>query len=498
MRLKHFNFLLLCACSISIFSACTDLQVEEVDSIITEQEDGTFSGDPTALLESAYKDLGAFIDQAGVYSLYQHTSDEMIPPTRGTDWGDNGIWRTLHQHTWDATHAYVLSSWNILNERAYKCNQVLASNPSPQQEAEARFLRAFYTYQIMDLYGQVPFREVTDGVDVLPRVKSRSEAFDDVVADLEAALPELPSDITMTTKATKGAAYALLARLYLNKAVYKSATPEGPYTFDAADMNKVIEYADMVIAEGYALDADYFTTFSSSADKSVIFATAEGTPINRWMMTLHYDQNPSGWNGFTTLADFYNSFEGTDERLGSPATADGSAFSGIGRGFLVGTQVDDNGNVIANSRQGGIPLSFTPEISLAGAKTDEGIRVIKYHPADHGNYIFLRFADVWLMKAEAILRGGTATGGETALSMVNTLRNARGASSLASVSEEEMLAERGRELYWEAVRRMDLVRFGQFNSTWGEKSNTEAFRVLFPIPQQALDSNPNLAQNDGY
>ena len=115
MRLKHFNYIILCACSLFMFSACTDLAVEEVDSIISETESGTFTGDPTELLSSSYKDLGTFINQDGVYSLYQHTSDEMIPPTRGTDWGDNGIWRTLHQHTWDATHAFVSSSWNILN-----------------------------------------------------------------------------------------------------------------------------------------------------------------------------------------------------------------------------------------------------------------------------------------------------------------------------------------------------------------------------------------------
>ncbi|MGB0862343.1 MAG: RagB/SusD family nutrient uptake outer membrane protein [Saprospiraceae bacterium] len=497
MRLKYFNFTLLFACSIFMFSACTDLAVEEVDSIISENEDGTFSGDPTELLSSAYKDLSTFINQDGVYSLFQHTSDEMIPPTRGTDWGDNGIWRTLHQHTWDATHAYVLSSWNILNERAFKCNQILASNPSASEKAQAKFLRAFYTYQILDLYGKVPFRGVNEGVDVDPVVKTRAEALTDVIKDLNDAIPDLPSDVTNSTTATKGAAYALLARLYLNKPVYTASNPAGPYTFDAADMNKVIEYADLVTAEGYGLDTDYFNTFASSpANNPIIFASAEGTPQNRWYMTLHYDQNPSGWNGFTTLAEFYNSFEAGDARLGEAATPDGSGFSGIGTGFLKGEQKNDDGDVIANSRQGGIPLAFTEAIKLSGAQTDEGIRVIKYHPADAGNYIFLRYADVWLMKAEAIMRGGSSS--DDALSMVNTLRTARGASTLTALDEAAMLSERGRELYWEGNRRTDQVRFGQFSSTWGEKTNTDSYRVLFPIPQQAMDSNPNLTQNEGY
>lgn len=491
MKLANFKFVLLFACSFLLVTSCTDLAVEEVDSIINEDESGAFSGDPTELLASSYKDLGAITDQANIYSLFQHTSDEMIPPTRGTDWGDNGIWRTLHQHTWDATHQFVQNTWNQLNERAFRTNQILASNPSTEQEAEAKFMRAFFTYQIMDLFGQVPKRGVNEGVDVNPTVRTRSEAFADVIQDLEDAIPNLISDPSNTTRATKGAAYALLARMYLNKGVYT-----GTNAFDAADMNKVIEYCDLVTAEGYGIETDYFTTFSTNATNSVIFASAEGSPQNRYFMTLHYDQNPSGWNGFTTLAEFYDSFEETDVRRGIAPTPDGSDFSGLGRGFLLGDQVNDNGDPVLNSRQGNVQLSFTRDIKIAGARTDEGIRVVKYHPSDQGNYILLRYADVWLMKAEAIMRGGTSS--DDALTMVNTLRQARGASALGSLDEAAMLAERGRELYWEGIRRTDQVRFGTFTSTWAEKTNTEAHRVLFPIPQQALDSNPNLSQNDGY
>ena len=277
IKFGNFKLIYLFACGLFLVTSCTDLAVEEVDSIINEDASGTFSGDPTELLASSYKDLGAMTDQANIYSLFQHTSDEMIPPTRGTDWGDNGIWRTLHQHTWDATHAWVLNSWNQLNERAFRTNQILASSPSAAQEAEAKFLRAYYTYQVMDLFGQVPERGVNEGVDVNPTVKSRADAFAGVIADLEAALPNLSSDVTNTTQATKGAAYALLARMYLNKGVYT-----GTNAFDAADMNKVIEYADLVTAEGYGLESSYYTTFSTNAANSVIFTSAEGSPQNRW------------------------------------------------------------------------------------------------------------------------------------------------------------------------------------------------------------------------
>lgn len=481
-----------------LVSACTDLKVDEVDSVLLDTGDGSFvAGDAGALLLSAYKDLSAFTDQANIFSLYDHVSDEMIPPTRGVDWGDNGVWRTLHQHTWDPTHAYVLGSWNQLNSRSYKCNQILASNPTATQAAEAKFLRAFYRFHVMDLFGQVPDRGVNDGLKVNPKVYTRSEAFDLIVKDLEEALPALPTVGPSATNVTasKAAANALLARLYLNKAVYKAARPEGPYTFDAADMNKVIGYCDAVTADGYSLETEYFTNFSTNATKEIIFTSVDGSPQNRWFMTLHYDNDPSGWNGFATLADFYNKFEANDQRIGNYPPPNGSKFSGIGRGFLLGQQLKDDGTQITNTRNQK-PLAFTKDVPLSGAGTEKGIRVIKYHPSNAGKYIMLRYADVFLMKAEATFRGGSAS--KTALEQVNELRAIRGASTLPSLDAAKMLDERGRELYWEGIRRIDQVRFGTFDDTWQDKNVTEAFRVLYPVPQQALDSNPNLKQNEGY
>jgi len=497
--MKNFKFFLLPLIVLGIwgFQACTNLEVETTDSVLTPITGNTFAGDAGALLSSAYRNLNQFQDQDQVYSLTEHTTDEMIPPTRGTDWGDNGVWRTLHAHTWDATHNYILGSWNRLNGSIFLCNQVLASTmpaPTTQQIAEAKFLRAFYMFHVMDFWGKVPFRNISDGVDVNPRVLSRSEAFDFVEKDLTDALADLPAlspggDATLATKAS---ANALLAKLYLNKAVYKAANPAGPYTFDPADMTKVINHCDAVIAAGFTPDPDYFNIFKPTGTKETIF-TANGnggSPANRYHMTLHYDQ--SGWNGFTTLADFYNKFENGDQRKGKDGAKDGTANSGVGYGFLVGQQFTDSGTPITNSRDGK-PLVYTPDVPLAGANTAQGIRVIKYHAGSYGKYIFLRFADVWLMKAEAQLRSGG-----DALTTVNTLRTVRGAAPLGSINESSMLDERGRELYWEGWRRNDQIRFGTFDDAWSYKSVTDPTKVLFPIPQQALDSNPNLRQNDGY
>lgn len=476
-------------------AACTDLEVVEQDSVLSPATGGG-SSDPSALLSSAYEDLGTFTDQQNVYALYEHTTDELLPPTRGVDWGDNGVWRTLHAHTWDATHSMVLNTWNILHERAFKCTRILASNPSPEEAAEAKFLRAFYTFHAMDLYGQVPFKEATAEVGTIPSVLTRSQAYDFIENDLLEALPNLPVSGPDGTngKASRAAANNLLARLTLNKAVYKADSPEGPYKFEAADMTKVVEYCDAVEADGYSLEDNYFDNFSPDGTSEIIWVSPSGSAQNRIFMTLHYDQNPSGWNGFTTLAEFYDKFDPADQRIGNYPTPDGTEFSGIGRGFLIGQQYKDDASPIIDSRSQK-PLIFTTDVPLAGAATDKGIRVIKYHPGNQGNYVLMRFGETVVTKAEALLRGGNPG---DALALVNELRAKRGAPALGSLDEAAMLDERGRELYWEGLRRLDQVRFGTFASTWSEKTVTDAFRVLFPIPQQALDSNPNLAQNAGY
>src|SRR5690606_33554436 len=110
--------------------------------------------------------------------------------------------------------------------------------------------------------------------------------------------------------------------------------------------------------------------------------------------------------------------------------------------------------------------------------------------------IIFRYSDAHLMKAEAILRGGSS--GEDATALINELRAIRGASAFSSVDLPELLDERARELYTEGWRRNDMIRFGVFTDTWEFKENTEEFRVLYPIPATALVSNPNLVQNTGY
>ena len=477
-------------------------------------------------LAGVYNQLnGIATNQGDWYAMEEHSTDEMLGPTRGTDWDDFGTWRRLHLHTWDGTHNQVVATWNILNSGVFQAT-LLAETASGQTKAEAQFLRGFFATQVIDLYGQLPYRAAADGPDVIPSIKSRADGVTFILADLDAAIAALPSYTKATRdRATKEAAEFLEAKVYLNKAVFTNdpTHPAGPFTFAAADMNKVISLCD-AIASNSALKIspnywDNFTWNNGTASTELIFTRTHADGINvQWQtcMAFHYNQAPSGWNGFTTLSDFYNSFGAGDSRLGGyTAVPAYTAQMGSQAGFIVGQvqgpQSGTVGNAIVNlTDRSGNPLIFTPDVSLFFSTEAKGIRVVKY-PLDpttvnasgggnSGNdFVFFRFADARLMKAEAILRGGTATGGETPLSIVNGIRAIRGATALTTIDLPTLLAERGRELYYEAVRRDDMIRFGVFNAPVGQRPvASDPSRCIYPIPTIALSSNPNLKQNFGY
>jgi hypothetical protein len=258
---------------------------------------------------------------------------------------------------------------------------------------------------------------------------------------------------------------------------------------------------------------------------------------NRWWSTLHYNQytprNPqAGWNGFSTVADFYNSFGVNstptqtpadtllDQRIGGRFYDSCTNISGIRPGLLIGQQYNEN--KVALKDRKGAPLSFVttiaPDLKETGANLEvTGIRVIKYLPdysnnganysGTAGNWLMLfRYPDVVLMVAEAKMRAAAADNAG-ALTLVNEIRVARGASPLTAISlvntanlndPKTLLAERGRELYWEIGRRTDLIRFGVFLKPWAYKPSDDAKYLVFPIPSSALASNPNLKQNPNY
>jgi len=308
----------------------------------------------------------------------------------------------------------------------------------------------------------------------------------------------------------KAAANFLKAKVILNSERYTGSAP---------NYSAVISAVDAVEASGFALQSGYFQLFEPTANNETVLYGQIGIG-NRIWNGMHYNMvsadQGGGWNGFSTLAEFYDLFEGEsdsnylgdspDERRGwvpDATTANATTNHGIGYGFLVGQQYDKDG--VALTDRAGDPLIYSRDLSLYTSNEAQGIRVIKYHPYDGTGFnsfrsheTIFRFADAHLMRAEAMLRNGDSGG---ALAEVNELRVLRGATPFSSLSLDDMIDERGRELYVEFFRRNDLLRFGQFTKNWEFKDPAavgDANKNLFPIPLTALLSNPNLVQNPGY
>ena len=546
MKRYNLKYFLLTLAAVAGLSACTDLEIEETDSFISEGFQGL--QDPQSALDQLYAQVnGNLGDQANTFALNEVTTDAQLVPTRGADWGDNGRWRKLHQHEWGLEETDIITPFDQWNANQLLASQILdeRSNAPAGVAAQARFLRAWSMYVILDLYGQVPFRDTQLSSSEVPVVLSGAEAVTFILNDLDAAISGLPAKAAGSEdldEVGKAAARYLKAKVLLNRHIFENQLTGGGGAPAAADMQEVVNLVDAIAAEGYALQAGYFEIFESSTDTETIwFGTALSTG-NRIFNGLHYNSTGlggGGWNGFSTLAEFYDLFEGDpnqnryesdvesaqidgqEERrggvpnvgvdfTGAPGTSDNGGKedgSNVGYGFLVGQQYGLQGNELQD-RQGN-PLEFSRQFvdgngqpSLINNSERTGIRVMKYSPRFNGGFtnheILFRYADAHLMKAEAILRG--ASGGD-ALALVNELRTIRGAAPLGSLSEQDLLDERGRELYVEHWRRNDMIRFGQYTRDWEFKGSEQVgndTRKLFPIPLPQLLANPNLQQNPGY
>ncbi|PCJ98872.1 MAG: RagB/SusD family nutrient uptake outer membrane protein [Flavobacteriaceae bacterium] len=524
-------------------TACSDLEIEETDSFITEGFQGLENA--SSALEGLYGSIrGQLSDQANTYALREVTTDAQLIPTRGADWGDNGRWRKLHQHEWGLEESDILTPFQQWTSNQLLASQIMdeRSNAPASDALEARFLRAFSMWNSLDLFGQVPYRDTQLSSSELPVVLSGVEAVNFIIADLDICIAGLPSTAGGAgddlVSPSKSAARFLKAKMLLNKHIYENQLVEGTTgTASSSDMAEVISLVDQITADGFALQAGYFDLFLPTADNETIWYT-ETSVQNLIYAPLHVNSfglaGGGGWNGFSTLAEFYDLFEGDpninrvatdltlldgqeERRGGTPPeglpftgtsgqdSADGYEFgSNIGYGFLINQQYDLDGSKLQD-RQGD-DLQFKREFTDGtGAKNlinnneQTGVRIIKHNPRNGTgtqHKIQFRYADAHLMKAEAMLRSG---GDPTAL--VNELRILRGASALASVNEQELLDERGRELYTEGWRRNDLIRFGQYLRDWEFKGASEINnekRLLFPIPLPQVLANPNIVQNPGY
>ena len=437
---------------------------------------------------------------------------------------DEGAWNFsgdtdpvgLHQMAWTSTTQSVAGSYYRSMYVITLCNSIIreASDANigkrgftgadaeniKKYKAEARFLRAFNYWVLMDLFGSVPFADesVIVGSGVLPHQKSRAELFSYIESELIAIDPALSAPRTNEYgRIDRGADWALLARLYLNAGVY-TGTPR---------WSDAINYSSKVIGAGYTLHPNY---------KELMLADNNlNTDENIW--TIQYDGlYTQTYSGSTFLAH-------------APAgvTADSSGTNGswdclrmteqfvdkfptqdIRGQFWTSTQTKNLDVLLGAARNGYSSTKFRN-------KTRTGAPVINYDPTFASIDIpIFRLAEQYLIYAEAVARGGSSgsSSNATALGYLQQLavRGRPGdptAAASAVLTTDYILDERARELFWEGFRRTDLIRYNKFTTgayLWAWKGNVRTGTAvdskynLFPIPASDLSSNPNIVQNPGY
>ncbi len=439
----------------------------------------------------------------GVYDLNTFTTDEAIIPTRGGDWYDGGLWQRLYLHSWDVGEAPVKNAWNYLYKVVVMANQAivdLRDNPSWQQEARA--VRALYYYYLLDMFGNVPIVKSTDVAMADVEQSSREDVFRFITSELEEVAPDLPLERsnrpgTYYGRITRPVAWFILAKLYLNAPIYA-----GEEQWD-----EVVTYCDLVSSLGYDLEEEYQDNFAVYNEQSVenIFTIPMDKHLysaqNQYLFrSRHYDHAAA--IGFTG-------------ENGSSATLEVLSANGFGTlsqdprfdlNYWGGVPTDLEGNDIGleyKPQYVGLDVTGSPYEKVAGArmrKYEIDPNAMKDGKLMDNDWVIFRYADVLLMRAEALLHKDDMEG---ALTLVNAVRERAGASPFTSLTLEMLLQERLREFAWEGLRRQDMIRFGVYGKAWsfreslpGEESTH--YTNLFPIPADVRALNPKLKQNDGY
>ena len=533
-------------------AACTDLsepvddQVEPADFFKDDQQFISAMG-------NAYSNLGAVGGSGSPAQVNEVTTDELIVPTRGQDWSDGGFWYRLHTHTWGVDESTFDGFWNGYFGGVNNTNRLIFQFESALDEgtanaelvtpfvSELKALRAFYYFWLLDAFGNVPL--ITSFVDAPEQpsqpsqnfAEGRRMVFEFVEKELVDNLPNLSSD----TRATYGrmntyVAHMTLAKLYMNAEVY-TGTPR---------WNDALKYLDGIINSGvYTLADDYHSNFLVLNEGSpenifvVPYDKVFRSGFNLHQMTLHYgSQNTYNfqnqpWNGWSATQKLYESMIDPVQNPGPQGEVWGvmptDDDAGLERvtgtmderldNFLVGPQYTARGDRVMDSGvfsefdKNGEALTFVPTINdIQGVACRQcGARIGKYEFESgigsemSNDFVIFRYSDVLLLKAEILWRQNSASA--EALALVNQVRDRAGVDPFDNLTEDRLLAERARELFFEQTRRQDLIRFAgadggatRFNDPWKFKELSAEWRNVAPIPESQLQTNPNLVQNPGY
>ena len=447
------------------------------------------------------------------WSMQELTTDEAI-----VGWNDGTI-KDLHSQTWTSGNEFIRTMYSRIFYQVALTNEFLRQTSDgklndrgtetslradiQKYRAEARFMRALTYWHAMDLFGNVPFVTEEDPIGAfLPQQIQRGDLFNYVEKELLAIESEIVgARQNEYGRADQAAVWMLLSKIYLNAEVYTG-------TSRYAD---VITYTSKIIDAGYAISSNpYFHLFLADNDTNgsqseVIFPiTFDGlrtqsfggmtflihAAVGGSMIPAEYGIN-GGWAGLRTTSALVEQFPGeansTDGRALFYTDGQTKEINNTST-FTQGYAVKKFRNVDINGVAGSDPTGDIPD-------TD---------------FPMFRLSDTYLMYVEAFVRGGGGTAAN-AVAYINQLRtraygNATGNINQANLTLDFILSERSRELFWEAHRRTDLIRFGQFSDQgiWPWKGNvpqgatTSAFRNLMPLPATDLGINTNLKQNQGY
>ena len=440
-------------------------------------------------------------------------------------WSDAGV-PDFHNMSWTPANTFNNAYYNRLGQQIAFANsfidnaQALASDPEVGYYiAEARFIRAYAYYNVIDAFGKAPL-VTSSKADLKPAQNTRAELFNFVESELK--------DLEGKLKAARAneygrvdvvAAQALLARLYLNAKVYIG---QDKYT-------DCITYAKKVIASSYSLNTTDANNNGTAYDELFLADNNSNGAQNEFIFLASFDglntktyggtafiihgatggnMNASslgindGWSGLTAPKEFVNKFEVSARNSNNEPTAwkDKRAM------FYTDGQTYENTD-LKDFTKSGYAITKFKNITSTGAAGKDPEK--KFPDTD---LPLIRLAEVYLTYAEAVLRGGEGGDRATALGYINQLRsraygNASGNIADSNLTLDFILDERARELYWEGLRRTDLIRYGKFTGgayLWSFKGGAASgvavpdYRNLYPIPQDARTANENLTQNTGY
>jgi len=535
--------------------ACTKLDENVYDQLVSDKFYTNRNEILSAVLRP-YTHANAWVtpaDQRNWWELSELSSDQLAWPTKGRHGEDGGKWKRLHYHSWFENDDYINNAWLLMYWGMGLCSdpieKISAREPAAmgitQEEkdsylAELKLLRAFHYLKIMDLWGNVPITTVpASGVKVeLPSTTPRAEVFAFIEKEIKDNIDKAPKlSKGMLGRMSQAGGYAMLVELYLNAEAW-TGSPRWDDCVAAADM--LISGQAGGQNGAMALDGNINDQFkpTNHLSKEVIFSIAydyiKANFEPSWASEFYhfkqreiYGGGRNGNNGVVVIPGVYTTYNNDDLRKTSWLRIGPQVRFEDGKP-VTGSEEYTNKQLvfvdeIRRASQGGTSSTMSDGEENSGVRFDKyklsnsvaGIKITgtdtvriapdpEYNNTDWNVY---RLSWIYFAKAEALMRknGGSATA--EAVQLINDCKKrayttaawANNAYTTASLTMDELLAERGREFIFEGFRRTDLIRWGKYTTaSWWDHQPSSPTRNLFPIPQQQRALNPNLAQNTGY